>query len=166
MTSLNQQQNIYLETQIKTATPLQLVCMLYDGAIKFANLALAGIREKNIEKKTVNIIKTEKIVNELRNSLNFEKGGEIAVNLDKLYDFMFTYLIEANSNDDEKKLMHVIKMLEMLRESWYAIANKPINIPQQSSINTSQQNKLNIQKSSQTVINNNKGPEERLDLAC
>jgi flagellar protein FliS len=126
--NLNQQQyNKYLEAQVKTASPMQLVCMLYDGAIKFANLAITGIKESNIEKKTVNIIKTEKIINELRISLNFDKGGEIAANLDKLYDFIYTYLIEANANEDISKLEHVVKILSTLRESWQFIANKPVN---------------------------------------
>jgi len=125
MSNANQPQyNKYLEAKVKTASPIQLVCMLYDGAIKFVNLAISGIKEKNIEKKTTNIIKAEKIIDELRLSLNFDKGGEIAKNLDKLYDFIYTYLIDANHNDDLNKLEHVMKMLAMLRDSWQVIASK------------------------------------------
>lgn len=156
-----QQQNKYLEAQVKTASPIQLVCMLYDGAIKFANFALAGIKEKNIEKKTVNIVKTEKIINELRISLNFEKGGEISTNLDKLYDFMYTYLIDANANEDIAKLEHVIRILSMLRESWYAIANKQNAAPQaqQAPLET-------VKKPPQLQPANAPKANERLDLAC
>jgi len=156
-----QQQNKYLEAQVKTASPIQLVCMLYDGAIKFANFALAGIKEKNIEKKTVNIVKTEKIINELRISLNFEKGGEISTNLDKLYDFMYTYLIDANANEDIAKLEHVIRILSMLRESWYAIANKQNTAPQaqQAPLET-------VKKTPQLQPANTPKANERLDLAC
>lgn len=160
-----QQQNKYLEAQVKTASPIQLVCMLYDGAIKFANLALTGIKEKNIEKKTVNIIKTEKIINELRISLNFEKGGEIASNLDKLYDFMYTYLMEANSSDDVPKLEHVIKLLNMLRESWYSIANKPSSAaapPQPVKVESVKAPPLQPVKPPDSRPN----ASERLDLAC
>lgn len=173
--NLNQQQqyNKYLEAQVKTASPIQLVCMLYDGAIKFANLALTGINEGNIEKKTVNIVKTEKIISELRISLNFEKGGEIATNLDKLYDFMYTYLIEANANDDTAKLEHVIKMLLSLRESWQSIANKPaaaVTSSNQAQPLAQNQPSGGIKISSyapvkQTSEQNDKS-NERFDLAC
>jgi len=174
--NLNQQQqyNKYLETQVKTASPIQLVCMLYDGAIKFANLALTGIKEGNIEKKTVNIVKTEKIISELRISLNFDKGGEIAANLDRLYDFMYTYLIEANANDDITKLEHVIKMLLSLRESWQSIANKPAALVTPSNpaqpVAQQQQPSSAIKISPYTSV---KQPSEqtdksneRFDLAC
>ncbi len=158
-----QQQNKYLETQVKTASPIQLVCMLYDGAIKFANFALTGIKENNIEKKTVNIIKTEKIINELRISLNFDKGGEIASNLDKLYDFMYTYLMDANTNNDTSKLEHVIKLLVMLRESWYAIANKQTSVVQNPAVPAGNSVKA---PQLQTPGANNQCGNERLDLAC
>ncbi len=174
--NLNQQQqyNKYLEAQVKTASPMQLVCMLYDGAIKFANLAVTGIKEGNIEKKTVNIVKTEKIINELRISLNFEKGGEIAANLDKLYDFIYTYLIEANANDDILKLEHVIKMLSSLRESWQSIANKPVSNPSPlSSISPAPAavSLNNTKTGTYTSVNSPSAnpadrTNERFDLAC
>jgi flagellar protein FliS len=174
--SLNQNQqqyNKYLEAQVKTASPIQLVCMLYDGAIKFGNLALMGIKERNIEKKTVNIVKTERIINELRISLNFDKGGEIATNLDKLYDFIYTYLMDANTNDDIAKLEHVIKMLSALRESWNSIANKPGQSPQASAPNAGapqHQPETNIKTSPYTSVKPNADPAdksgERFDLAC
>lgn len=174
--SLNQNQqqyNKYLEAQVKTASPIQLVCMLYDGAIKFSNLALMGIKEGNIEKKTVNIVKTEKIINELRISLNFDKGGEIATNLDKLYDFIYTYLMDANTNDDIAKLEHVIKMLSSLRESWNTIASKPgQNIPQAAANpgGPQQQPGTNIKTSPYAAVKTPSDPAdksgERFDLAC
>ncbi len=161
--NLNQQQqyNKYLEAQVKTASPLQLVCMLYDGAIKFTNFAIAGIKEGNIEKKTVNIVKTEKIINELRISLNFEKGGEIATNLDKLYDFIYTYLIDANANDDIFKLEHVVKMLSTLRESWQSISNKPAGAMNQNIMNSPAAPSL-----VKPQINAPENNGERFDLAC
>jgi len=162
--NLNQQQqyNKYLEAQVKTASPLQLVCMLYDGAIKFANFAIAGIKEGNIEKKTVNIVKTEKIINELRISLNFEKGGEIATNLDKLYDFIYTYLIDANTNDDILKLEHVVKMLSTLRESWQSISNKPAGSVNQNITNSNPAAPSLVKPQ----INAPENSGERFDLAC
>ena len=169
--SAQQQYNKYLETQVQTASPIQLICMLYDGAIKFGNFALAGIKEKNIERKTVNIIKVENIVNELRASLDFDKGGEIAKNLDKLYDYMFITLMDANRDDDIAKLENVLKILTTLRESWYAISKKSA-----SEIATSQQSaqqpaaqKIEVKKPapatySKPVMQPNS--KDKLDLAC
>jgi len=151
-----QQFNKYLETQIQTASPVQLICMLYDGAIKFANLALIGIKEKNIEKKTVNIIKVENILNELRTSLNFDKGGEIAKNLDKLYEYMYTCMMEANSNDDPAKIDNVLKILSSLRESWISISKGQAPAQQKQTVMQG-----TVKQGTKTP-----GTEERLDLAC
>lgn len=171
MVNPNQMQNKYLETQVQTASPLQLVCMLYDGAIKFANFALAGIKEKNIEKKTINIIKVEKIVNELRNTLNFDKGGEVAKNLEKLYNFMYNYLIEANRDDDSSKLEHVINMLLSLRESWQTLSKNSSAVPAQSgmvqtqpSVNPYNKPQSSVQPAS--VYAKPADAKEKLDLAC
>lgn len=152
-----QQFNKYLETQIQTASPIQLICMLYDGAIRFANLSLLGIKEKNIEKKTVNIIKVENILNELRTSLNFDKGGEIAKNLDKLYEYMYTCMIDANSNDDVSKVENVLKILTSLRESWVTISKGP---------QSAQQPKQAVLQAAAKPGAKVPAPEERLDLAC
>jgi len=174
MAVLNQntaQFNKYLETQIQTASPIQLICMLYDGAIKFSNLAIAGIKEKNIEKKTVNIIKTENIINELRVSLNFEKGGEIAKNLDKLYDYIYVCLMDANSNDDLVKLENVLKILSSLRESWYAIAKNPSGVPvgaQQPNQQPAPAQNHALKQPAGTYSKpvNSSNSKDKLDLAC
>ncbi|MEZ7892849.1 MAG: flagellar export chaperone FliS [Candidatus Wallbacteria bacterium] len=117
----NNFQNKYLETQVQTASPVQLINMLYDGAVKFAHLAIAGIRENDIAKKTTNIIKVEKIIIELRNSLNFNQGGEIAKNLDKIYDYMYTTLMDANDQNDTSKIESVIKEILIIKDGWQAV---------------------------------------------
>jgi len=161
--------NKYLETQVQTASPIQLICMLYDGAIKFSSLALAGIHEKNIEKKTVNIIKVENIITELRSSLNFEKGGDIAKNLDKLYDYIYFCLMDANSNDDAVKIETVIKILSPLRESWYTIAKNPAGMTAaQPQPQSSQAPKLAVKQPAATYAKpaNQPNSKDKLDLAC
>ena len=117
----NNLQNKYLESQVQTASPVQLINMLYDGAIKFANFAIAGIRENNIEKKTTNIIKVEKIIIELRTSLNFDQGGDIAKNLDKIYDYMYTTLMDANDQNDISKIESIIKEILIIKDGWQAV---------------------------------------------
>ncbi|MEZ7892852.1 MAG: flagellar export chaperone FliS [Candidatus Wallbacteria bacterium] len=167
MINQNQMQNKYLETQVQTASPLQLVCMLYDGAIKFANMALMGIKENNLEKKTVNIIKVEKIVDELRNTLNFDKGGEVAKNLEKLYNFIYNYLIEANRDSDFAKLEHVIKMLLSLRESWQTLSKNSTQPAASGTVSVQPYNKIQTKSTVQPAsVYVKTDTKEKLDLAC
>ena len=77
----------YKKTQIETATPLQLVVMLYDGAIVNAQRAIEAIRSGNVEQKSQAVDKTLAIVGELQATLDMEQGGDIARNLNSLYTY-------------------------------------------------------------------------------
>jgi flagellar protein FliS len=116
----------YKETQIKTATPGKLVVMLYEGAIKFINLALGSIDKKHtgFEKASNYIIKAQDIVTELMVSLDFEKGGQIAKNLFGLYLYMNRRLIESNIQKDTAILNEVKGLLSDLRTAWLTAAQK------------------------------------------
>ena len=108
----------YKTTQISTATPGQLVVMLYDGAIKFCKMAKLGIEQKNIETANNNLIKVQNIIQELKLSLDMKAGGELSETLDALYEYMLRRLIEANMKKDIKIISEVQKNLEELREAW------------------------------------------------
>jgi|JTFP01.1.fsa_nt_gb flagellar protein FliS len=108
----------YKTTQISTATPGQLVVMLYDGAIKFCKMAKLGIEQKNIETANNNLIKVQNIIQELKISLDMKAGGELSETLDALYEYMLRRLIEANMKKDIKIINEVQKNLEELREAW------------------------------------------------
>ena len=118
-------QNQYLKTQITTVDGLKLVVLLYEGAIKFLLSAQEGIREKDIVKRHNNIYRVLDIVAELRNSLNFSQGGEIATSLDALYLFMDRHLMTANIQNDVQKIQEVVNILSSLKEAWEAIASRP-----------------------------------------
>ena len=106
--------NQYKEMQIKTASPGKLLLMLYQGAIKFMKLAKKNIKEGKIEESHKNIIKSQNIILELQNTLDKEQGGEIAVRLENLYDFIYRELIQANLNKNTKHLDNVIPLVEEL----------------------------------------------------
>jgi len=110
--------NQYQQNQISTASPEQILLMLYDGAIRFTRRAISGIEENKPELKRSGISKAMAIISEFSNSLNHEIGGEIAEDLDALYDFMIRELVAGNLHDDIKKLKVVEKLLVDLRESW------------------------------------------------
>ena len=116
----------YKETQIKTATPGKLILMLYDGAIKYINLASENLNKKHsaYDKVSSHIIRTQDIVTELMVSLDFEKGGEIAKSLFSLYMYMNRKLLEANIKKDPKLLGEVKKLLMELRSAWAEATTK------------------------------------------
>lgn len=110
--------NQYKTNQIATASPEQILLMLYDGAIKFARLASQAIDQNDMATKGKYVGKAMAIVSEFSNSLNFEIGGEIAENLDALYTYMLRELSKANVNNDKAPIEAVIAMLADLRETW------------------------------------------------
>ena len=111
----------YQENAVTTQSKGRLIVMLYDGAIKFLKLAIKEIESKDPEAKGKYISKAIDILFELNTVLDTEAGGEIAMNLRKLYLFMGRHLTEANAKQDIGKIEEVIKMLEDLNQSWKAI---------------------------------------------
>lgn len=118
-------QNEYLKIKVSTSDGVKLIVLLYEGAIKFLLNAQEAIREKNIVKRHNNIYRVLDIIVELRNSLNFSLGGQIATSLNALYLFMERHLITANIQNDAQKIQEVINMLSSLKEAWEAIASRP-----------------------------------------
>jgi flagellar secretion chaperone FliS len=108
----------YLENQIMTATPGKLLILTYDGAIKFARLALDGIRKYKLDEKSFNIGKVQNILIELMSTLNHDVDQQFAANLDALYTYMFDQLTAANLNDNIQILEEVIQILTDLRAAW------------------------------------------------
>jgi flagellar protein FliS len=114
----------YLETAVETASPARLIVMLYDGAIRFINEGAHAMRQRDYETQNAKLQRAQKILAELISSLDFDKGGEIAENLFRLYTYMYNQLVEANINDNLDRLQHVVHLLSELREAWDAIATE------------------------------------------
>lgn len=110
--------NQYQNNQVTTASPEQLLIMLYDGAIRFVRQAQEAMAAGERTGKLESISKALGIVSELANTLNHEIGGEIAENLDALYHFMIRELTQANLKNDPEKLKVVHDLLSGLRETW------------------------------------------------
>ena len=116
----------YRETQIKTAAQGKLILMLYDGAIKFLNLAREALesRHHKYDEVSTNLIRSQDIISELMVSLDFERGGEIARNLFALYMYCNRRILDGNIQKDTAPLEEVRKILSDLREAWASIADK------------------------------------------
>ena len=108
----------YKQTAITTANRGQVLLMLYEAAIQNVKKASECLDRKDIAGKGQAIIKTHDIVNELLNSLNFEVGGNIARDLERLYNYMSEQLVKANMNNSKETLQTIQKLLETLLEGW------------------------------------------------
>lgn len=115
-------QRAYTKTMVSSSTsPLDLVIMLYDGAIESLQRSIVYIHNKDITGKVESLSKARAIIEELLSSLNKEVGGEIAENLESLYLFMLIELTKANANNDVKRIELVKELLIELRSAWRAI---------------------------------------------
>lgn len=115
MTLPNGYQN-YQKNKIMTATPAQLTLMLYDGAIKFCNLAIMGVEQNDVTKAHTNIKKVENIIEEFRSTLNFKYP--VAQDFDNIYKYLYDRLVEANIHKDKEILEEVLGHLRTMRETW------------------------------------------------
>jgi flagellar secretion chaperone FliS len=113
--------DIYKENAVGTQNKGRLIVMLYDGAIKFLNLAIKALEEKNYSEKGRYIAKAQDIINELNAVLDMDAGGEVATNLRQLYCFMVRRLSEANIKKDPRLIQDVIDLMEELNQGWKAI---------------------------------------------
>lgn len=106
----------YANNKIMTASPAQLTLMLYDGAIKFCNIAIVGIETNDIEKAHNNIRKVQRIIEEFRNTLDFKYP--VAQDFDRIYEYLLYRLRQANIHKDKEMIEEVLKHLRTLRGTW------------------------------------------------
>ena len=108
----------YAENEILTAEPEKLVLLMYQGAIKFIRQARIAIAEKRVEDAHNAILRAYAIVAELMATLDRERGGEIAANLERSYEFILSHLRSADATKDDKPLKEVEDLLVPLAETW------------------------------------------------
>jgi flagellar protein FliS len=120
----------YRETRVKTASPGQLIVMLYDEAIKQADTAVSLLgpdsrpKPEDIERINTSLGKVQDVVTELMASLDFDAGGEIAKDLFALYVWFGREVLEANIRKEVGRIESVRNMLAELREAWADAASK------------------------------------------
>ncbi len=116
MAQLRNAAEMYQQNSVKTASPAKLTLMLYDGAVKFCNIALEAIETDNIQKANVNIKKVENIIVELRVSLDMKYP--VAKEFDTVYDYIYRRLVEANMKKYKEILQEALKHIKTMRETW------------------------------------------------
>ena len=126
---------IELETTVMSASPHKLVLMLYDGAITAIHRAKVHLEQKEIPQKGSAISKAIDIVeNGLKSSLDMKVGGDLAIRLSMLYDYMCDTLLAANMRNDVAKLDEVVGLLNQLKSAWQAIENDPVALAAQAEL--------------------------------
>lgn len=112
----NQGYAAYANNKVMTASPAELTLMLYEGAIKFSNLALVGIEEKNVQKAHDNIMKVEQIIEEFQATLDHKYP--VAKDFDEVYSYLMLRLREANLKKDREIMEEVLEHLRTMRDTW------------------------------------------------
>ena len=106
----------YNNSKILTATPAELTLMLYEGAIKFCNIAVIAIDQKDIQKAHANIMKTQKIVEYLRQTLDMKYP--VAKDFENIYVYLESRLVQANMKKDKGILEECLEHLRSVRDTW------------------------------------------------
>lgn len=123
--TLNNGYAAYANSKVMTASPAELTLMLYDGAIKFCNIAMAAIEDKDIEKAHTNIMKVENIIEEFQATLNHKYP--VAEDFDNVYRYLLERLMEANLKKDNEIMQEVLGHLRTMRDTWKEVMKETNN---------------------------------------
>jgi flagellar protein FliS len=109
----------YQNNKVMTASGPELTLMLYDGAIKFLNVADYAIEKKDVQKAHDNLIKTEKIIDYLRNTLDMKYS--VAQDFENMYSYIYRRLIEANLSKDKEIVAEILQHMHAIRDNWIEV---------------------------------------------
>ena len=112
----------YNNQKVMAASPAELTLMLYDGAIKFCNIAEAAVEKKDIDKAHTNIVKIEKIIEYLRSTLDM--SYPVAQDFENIYSYLDHRLVEANMSKDIEILKEINTHLHSIRDNWIEVMRK------------------------------------------
>ena len=118
----NQAYAEYNRNKVLTASPAELTLLLYEGAIKFCNIAIIGLEQNDMEKVHNNIIKEENIIEEFQATLNHKYP--VAEDFDKIYKYIYNLLVEANIKKDKELLEQALTELRGMRDTWKEVMVK------------------------------------------
>ena len=113
---------LYKGNRINTASPAELTLMLYDGAVKFCNIAIDALDQNDIMKANENLIKAQKIIVEFRMTLDFKY--DVAQQFDIVYDYIYRRLVEANIKKDKNIVEEALGHIRTMRDTWKEVMRK------------------------------------------
>lgn len=106
----------YANNKVLTASPAELTLMLYDGAVKFCNIALMGLEKNDYEKVSTNLIKAQNIITEFRATLDFKYP--VAKDFDVVYEYIHRTLVDANLKKDKELIEEALGRIKEMRDTW------------------------------------------------
>lgn len=115
----------YNNSKIQTATPAELMLLLYEGAIKFTNIAIVAMEKNDVQKAHDNIMKTEKIIEEFQATLDHKYP--VAKDFEAVYSYLLKRLFDANIRKDPEILEEVLRHLRTMRDTWKEVMAKTAN---------------------------------------
>jgi flagellar protein FliS len=113
----------YRKTGVQSSSPLELVVLLYDGALRHLVAARDALHRNDLVARREAVSKTLAIVTELQSTLNLEEGGAVAASLDGLYTYMMGQLVDTRARKDTATIDEVERLLRSLRDAWAQIAS-------------------------------------------
>lgn len=125
LNALKKYQEVDLRVSVETASPHKLIAMLFDGLLGELAKAKGAIERHSIEERTQHLNRSSDITLGLRDCLDLEKGGEVAANLDELYDYILRGIMLANRNNDNDKVQELMDLILEVRKGWTSM---PIDI--------------------------------------
>ena len=121
--------NTYKEVAVQTSSPAKLVVMLYEGAIRFLRQSISAIPLKHLSAKRHSIDRAVAIIQHLQSTLDLQQGQQVAAELDRLYDYITSRVIEGSGRLDVAPLEEAIKLLTVLLSGWEEIVKKEQTVP-------------------------------------
>lgn len=115
----------YFNTHVQSRTPMEIVVLLYDGALRFLGQAREAMQQHDLVTKRDALSRGLAIVTELQGMLNLEEGGEIAARLDGLYTYIHGCCLDANTQRNPARLDEALRLLTTLRSAWAEVAGAP-----------------------------------------
>jgi len=115
----------YTTVDAQSRSPLELVVMLYDGAIRFVGQAREAHKQGDRRGRAVGVSRAMAIVGELQNTLDVERGREIALELDRLYQYISSRLLDVTRTGDAAPLDEILVLLGTLRDGWAQASTAP-----------------------------------------
>ncbi len=122
MAAMNQYKQVSVSSQVFEASPHRLIQMLMEGGLERLAQAQGAMARGQASLKGELISKAIGIIGGLREGLDMSKGGEVAQNLDRVYEYMITRMLEANKSNDPTPLVEVSGLLREVKSGWDAIA--------------------------------------------
>jgi flagellar protein FliS len=115
----------YRETMVESRSPLELISMLYDGLIRSVTQARDAMARGDLKEKHIAQSRALRVMHELQHTLDRDKGGDLAKQLEGLYTYVTSRLLEANANKDVAAYDEALRLMLPLRDAWAQIAGSP-----------------------------------------